>query len=117
VLATVAAAAVLAGWAAFALLGLLERRALVPLGPGGAGSPAARPAGGPGARDGAGTPAVTIVVPCRDEARSVEAAVRSMLAQDLPALEVIAIDDRSSDGTGSSSTGSPRSTRASPSCT
>jgi hypothetical protein len=46
------------------------------------------------------TPSLSVVVPCRDEARSVEAAVRSLLAQDLPDLEVIAVDDRSSDGTG-----------------
>jgi Glycosyl transferase family 2 len=45
-------------------------------------------------------PSVSVVVPCRDEARHVEAAVRSLLAQDLPALQVVAVDDRSSDATG-----------------
>jgi hypothetical protein len=45
-------------------------------------------------------PSVSIVVPCRNEARGVEASVRSLLAQDLPRLEVIAVDDRSEDGTG-----------------
>jgi hypothetical protein len=45
-------------------------------------------------------PTVSVVVPCRDEARHVEAAVRSLLAQDLPALQVVAVDDRSTDATG-----------------
>ena len=45
-------------------------------------------------------PAVSVVVPCRDEARDVEATVRSLLAQELPALQVVAVDDRSSDATG-----------------
>jgi GT2 family glycosyltransferase len=45
-------------------------------------------------------PTVSVVVPCRDEARGVEATIRSLLAQDLPALEVVAVDDRSTDATG-----------------
>ena len=45
-------------------------------------------------------PSLSVVVPCRNEARGVEAAVRSLLAQDLPDLEVVAVDDRSTDGTG-----------------
>ncbi len=45
-------------------------------------------------------PPVSVVVPCRNEARGVEAAVRSLLALDLPDLEVVAVDDRSDDGTG-----------------
>jgi hypothetical protein len=45
-------------------------------------------------------PPLSVVVPCRDEARGVEAAVGSLLAQDLPDLEVVAVDDRSTDGTG-----------------
>jgi hypothetical protein len=44
-------------------------------------------------------PLVTVVVPARDEAAAVERAVRSLLAQDYPALEVLAVDDRSTDGT------------------
>jgi hypothetical protein len=43
---------------------------------------------------------VTVVVPCRDEARGVALAVSSLLAQDLPDLQVVAVDDRSTDGTG-----------------
>lgn len=45
-------------------------------------------------------PRVSIVVAARDEARAVEAAVQSLLRQDYPDLEVVAVDDRSSDGTG-----------------
>lgn len=45
-------------------------------------------------------PSVTIIVAARDEAWGVEACVRSLLALDYPALELIAIDDRSTDGTG-----------------
>jgi len=47
-----------------------------------------------------GWPALTVVVPARDEARGVEAAVRSLLLQDYPGLRVVAVDDRSTDGTG-----------------
>ncbi len=45
-------------------------------------------------------PRVSVVVPCRNEARGVEAAIRSLLAQELPGLEVVAVDDRSEDATG-----------------
>lgn len=44
---------------------------------------------------------VSVVVAARDEARDIGAAITSLLAQDYPALEVVAVDDRSSDGTGS----------------
>lgn len=44
-------------------------------------------------------PAVSIVVAARDEAAAIEPAMRSLLALDYPALEVIAIDDRSGDAT------------------
>ena len=47
-----------------------------------------------------GWPSVTAVVPARDEAASVERAVRSLLSQDYPDLAVVAVDDRSEDGTG-----------------
>lgn len=44
-------------------------------------------------------PAVSAIVPARDEAAALERAIRSLLAQDYPALEVIAVDDRSTDET------------------
>jgi GT2 family glycosyltransferase len=47
-----------------------------------------------------GFPNLSVIVPCRDEAADVAAAVQSLLDQDYPALEVVAIDDRSSDATG-----------------
>ncbi len=45
-------------------------------------------------------PRVSVLVPARNEAASLEAAMQSLLALDYPALEIILIDDRSSDGTG-----------------
>ncbi|MBM3368864.1 MAG: glycosyltransferase, partial [Betaproteobacteria bacterium] len=45
-------------------------------------------------------PAVSILVAARDEALGVEACVHSLLTLDYPDLEVIAVDDRSTDATG-----------------
>lgn len=45
-------------------------------------------------------PSLSIVVAARDEAHTVEPAMRSLLALDYPDLEIIAVDDRSADGTG-----------------
>ncbi len=45
-------------------------------------------------------PSLTIIAAARDEAARVDGAVRSLLAQDYPELRVIAVDDRSVDGTG-----------------
>jgi len=45
-------------------------------------------------------PAATIVVAARDEAAGVARGVRSLLGQDHPGLRVVAVDDRSTDGTG-----------------
>lgn len=45
-------------------------------------------------------PKVSIVVPARNEERAVAAGVGSQLAQDYPEFEVIAVNDRSTDGTG-----------------
>lgn len=45
-------------------------------------------------------PMVSVVVPARDEAKRIEQALRSLARLDYPALEVIAVDDRSRDGTG-----------------
>jgi glycosyltransferase involved in cell wall biosynthesis len=47
-----------------------------------------------------GWPRLAVLFAARDEAPHVEAATRSLLAQDYPDLEVIAVDDRSIDATG-----------------
>jgi chlorobactene glucosyltransferase len=44
-------------------------------------------------------PALSIVVPARNEERSIERCVRSLLAQELADFEVIVVDDRSTDAT------------------
>jgi chlorobactene glucosyltransferase len=44
-------------------------------------------------------PALSVVVPARDEARSIERCVRSLLAQTIEDLELIVVDDRSADET------------------
>jgi chlorobactene glucosyltransferase len=44
-------------------------------------------------------PRLSVVIPARNEERDVEAAVRSHLAQDYPDLEVLVVEDRSTDGT------------------
>jgi GT2 family glycosyltransferase len=47
-----------------------------------------------------GWPRVTLIVPARNEERTLEPAVRALLHLDYPALEVVALDDRSTDATG-----------------
>lgn len=51
-------------------------------------------------RPGEAPPSVTVIVAARDEARAIEGALRSVLAQDHPAMDVVVVDDRSTDGTG-----------------
>jgi len=45
-------------------------------------------------------PTVSVVVACRNEEAAVRQAIASLLAQDYPRLEVVAVDDRSEDATG-----------------
>jgi glycosyltransferase involved in cell wall biosynthesis len=49
---------------------------------------------------GADLPLVSIVFSALDEAATLEPALRSLLAVDYPRLEIVAVDDRSTDGTG-----------------
>jgi glycosyltransferase involved in cell wall biosynthesis len=53
----------------------------------------------PRPEDGA-SPRVSILIPARDEERNIEEALRSVLAQDYEPLEIVVIDDRSTDRTG-----------------
>jgi glycosyltransferase involved in cell wall biosynthesis len=47
-----------------------------------------------------GSPSITVIVPARNEAADVSATLHSLLAQDYPNLQIIAVDDRSTDQTG-----------------
>lgn len=44
-------------------------------------------------------PTLTVVVPARNEAENIAATIETLMAQQYPALKVLAIDDRSTDGT------------------
>jgi glycosyltransferase involved in cell wall biosynthesis len=50
--------------------------------------------------DGADLGRLSVIVPARDEEAAIRRALESLLAQDYPDLEIVAVDDRSSDGTG-----------------
>ncbi|MEZ4684598.1 MAG: glycosyltransferase [Bacteroidia bacterium] len=45
-------------------------------------------------------PFISVIIPARNEAANIEACLRSVLAQDYPAFEVILINDHSTDSTG-----------------
>jgi cellulose synthase/poly-beta-1,6-N-acetylglucosamine synthase-like glycosyltransferase len=45
-------------------------------------------------------PSVTVIVPAKDEAAAIAHSLRSVLASDYPNLQVVAVDDRSTDATG-----------------
>lgn len=42
---------------------------------------------------------ISVVIPCHNRASLVQEAVESVLAQSLPPVEIICVDDASSDGT------------------
>jgi len=46
------------------------------------------------------TPSVAVIVPAYNESVGIESAVRSLIASDYPDLEVVVVDDGSTDGTG-----------------
>jgi cellulose synthase/poly-beta-1,6-N-acetylglucosamine synthase-like glycosyltransferase len=46
------------------------------------------------------SPSITIIIPARNEAADIAATLHSLLAQDYPNLQIIAINDRSTDQTG-----------------
>jgi glycosyltransferase involved in cell wall biosynthesis len=48
----------------------------------------------------AGSPSITVIVPARNEAADIAATLHSLLAQDYPNIHIIAVDDRSTDYTG-----------------
>ncbi len=48
----------------------------------------------------AGSPSITVIVPARNEAADIAATLHSLLAQDYANLQIIAVDDRSTDDTG-----------------
>lgn len=45
-------------------------------------------------------PSLSVIIPACNEAEHIESAVKSMLTQDYPDLEIIAVNDRSTDSTG-----------------
>lgn len=47
-----------------------------------------------------GTPTLTVVVPARDEAEKIAATLDALMAADYPGVQVLVVDDRSTDGTG-----------------
>jgi GT2 family glycosyltransferase len=47
-----------------------------------------------------GTPTLTVVVPARDEAEKIAATMDALMAADYPGVQVLVVDDRSTDGTG-----------------
>jgi glycosyltransferase involved in cell wall biosynthesis len=60
-----------------------------------------RMGGSPLEEGASGAPALSVVVPARNEERAIEATLRSLLAVEGITIEIVAVDDRSTDATGS----------------
>lgn len=98
-------ALIVALWGVTALRLLSALRAIPPLArilsegrPDGASREANRLGGG--TLQDAPAPALSVVVTARDEADGIETTVKRLLSQRYPGLEIVVVDDRSSDGTG-----------------
>jgi chlorobactene glucosyltransferase len=61
--------------------------------------PPLSPAGGSNGEGEAVFPSVSIIVPARNEARGIEACLRSLALQEYPDFEIVVVDDRSVDAT------------------
>ena len=46
-----------------------------------------------------GSPSITVIVPARNEAEALRSCLKSLLAQDYQNLQIIVVDDRSTDST------------------
>jgi chlorobactene glucosyltransferase len=88
-----------AGWLALSTLGLLAGSALTWWLHR---SSALRPAVDPNARPAApgDLPLISVMVPARNEARNIGRCLEALLAQTYPRLELLVVDDRSTDATG-----------------
>lgn len=92
--ATTTAILLAAAWVLLAIRGIRGMRRVPDL--------AALPAWEQPAGDGgANPPLLTVVVAARNEEKAIGGCLDSLLAQDYPALEIIVVDDRSTDATGS----------------
>ena len=60
---------------------------------------------GEASRSSRAIPLVSVIVPARDEAHNIARCLGSLAGSDYPALELIVVDDRSSDGTGAAARG------------
>ena len=47
-----------------------------------------------------GSPTITVIVPARNESADITATLESLLNQDYPNLQILAVNDRSTDTTG-----------------
>ncbi len=47
-----------------------------------------------------GSPTITVIVPARNESADIAATLESLLNQDYPNLQILAVNDRSTDTTG-----------------